>query len=172
MISEEKKFEVPFDERIMILPKARQELFINLVENYKVFVPSLHMIYGALNYQSELKVEYLVVFEVNIDGNDLIVWDAPFIYTNRALPAYRYAVRNNMHTAFFSECRSHLCRINRDKFFEFLKSSLSGNLTDDPNDSNYWKDPNNSHTLIKGLSDMSLLYIPEGFRSKKVLTKK
>ena len=165
MYSAKKEFDVPMEERLVVYPKQRQQLFLNLVENYKLFCPNIKMIYAALNFDSELKIEYLVMFETEHKGKSFILWDAPFIYTNRAIPAYRYAVKNKLHKEYFDTCMGHFCQIERDKFYEFLSSDLCGNLSTNPNDPAYWKSSDNSHTLMKGMSEMSLLYIPEGFRN-------
>lgn len=165
MLEDKKEINVPLEERVYIQPKQRQQLFINLIENYKIFYPDINMIYAALNFNSELKIEYLVIFEVTIKNKPFILWDAPFIYTNRAIPAYRYAVVNNLHKEYFDTCVSHLCQMSKDKFYEFLNSSLCGNLSLNENDSKYWKSPNNLYALLKGMSELSLLYIPEGFRN-------
>lgn len=165
MYSDKNEIDVPMEERILIYPKQRQQLFLNLVENYKIFCPNIHMIYAALNYDSELKIDYLVIFEAYKKSKSFILWDSPFIYTNRAIPAYRYAVKNNLHKEFFDTCTAHFCQMDRDKFTEFLSSSLCGNLSTNENDPLYWKLPENSHALMKGMSEMGLLYIPEGFRN-------
>ena len=165
MYSDKKEIDVPMEERILVYPKQRQQLFLNLVENYKIFCPNLKMIYAALNFDSELKIDYLVIFETVKKGKSFIVWDCPFMYTNRAIPAYRYAVKNNLHKEYFDTCLGHLCQMDRGKFTEFLNSSLCGNLSTNPNSTAYWKSQDNAHALMKGMSEMGLLYIPEGFRN-------
>lgn len=165
MYFKDKEIDIPIEERLMVYPKQRQQLFLNLVENYKIFCPNVKMIYAALNFDSELKIDYLVMFESVQKGKTFIIWDSPFMYTNRSIPAYRYVVKNNMHDKFFESCTNHFCQMERDKFIEFLNSDLCGNLTTDPKDTDYWKLANNSHRLMKGMSEMALMYIPEGFRN-------
>lgn len=162
-----KDLDIPMEERIFIQPKARQQLFINLVENYKLFCPTINMIYAALNYNSELKIDYLVVFETITEGKQIILWDAPYIYTSRCIPAYRYVVQNNLHKEFFNSCAMHFSQIDIVKFIEFLNSDLCGNLSIDTKDPTYWKNPENANVLMKGMSELSLLYKPQGFRAKR-----
>lgn len=166
MYDNKKEIDIPIEERLMVYPKQRQELFLNLVENYKIFCPNLKMIYAGLNFDSELKMDYLVIFEVDKKGKPFILWDAPFAFTTRSTPAYRYVVREKMHKQFFDECTKHLCQMDKSKFVEFLNSSLCNNLTIDPNSDRYWKHPNNSHSLMKGMTELGLLYVPEGFINK------
>ena len=165
MYSKNKELNIPIEERLMIYPKQRQQLFLNLVENYKIFCPNIKMIYAAMNFDSELKIDYLVMFETIHKGKPFILWDSPFMYTNRSVPAYRYVVKNSLHKDFFESCANHFCQMDRDKFIEFLNSDLCGNLSADSNNPSYWKLPENSHALMKGMSEMGLLYIPEGFRN-------
>ena len=165
MLSKSKinEIDVPMEERLMVYPKQRQQLFLNLVENYKIFLPNLKMIYAALNFDAELKMDYLVIFESSKNGKPFILWDAPFAFTNRSVPSYRYAVKNSLHKEFFNTCLAHLCQIERGKFIEFLNSSLCGKLSIDSKSDLYWKSPANSQKLMKGMSELGLLYVPEGF---------
>ena len=55
--------------------------------------------------------------------------------------------------------------MERDKFFEFIGSHLCGNLSNDTDSPKYWKSPDNANALMKGMTDMGLMYIPEGFRN-------
>lgn len=166
MFTDKKEIDVPIEERLIVYPKQRQQLFLNLVENYKVFCPNLKMIYAALNFDSELKMDYLLLFEASMKGKQFILWDSPFIYTNRSIPSYRYAVKNKLHKEFFDTCLNHLCQIDKSKFIEFLGSQLCGHLSTNSNDPKYWKSPDNLHALLKGMSELGLLYVPEGFVNK------
>lgn len=169
MLSDKNEFDVPMEERLLVYPKQRQQLFINLVENYKIFCPHIKMIYAGLNFSSELKIDYLVIFESMKKNKPFILWDCPFIYTNRSIPSYRYAVKNNLHKDYFNTCLSHFCQMDGEKFYEFLGSSLCGELSGNVNSPKYWKLAENSEALMKGMSEMSLLYIPEGFRTNKTM---
>lgn len=161
----EKYFQPPMDERTFIYPEARAKLFYNLVENYKVYFPNLKIIYAALNFDSKLKVDYLLIFYANIDDQSMVLWDAPFMYTNRSIPSYRYAVKNNLHEEFFRECSFHFCKVKQDKFLEYITSDYCENLSTKVGDPKYWKLPENSHSLISGMADLSLQYRPTGYRN-------
>ena len=168
----EKYFKCPMEERYYIYPKPRIELFLNLIENYKVFCPGLTLLYAGLNYDSELKIDYLVIFHTHTDKDgDVILWDSPFLYSNRTVPAYRYAVKNNLHKEFFTECMSHFCQISENKFIEFLESNMCNYLALSPEDPKFWKLSENSHDLMKGMSEMSLQYKPSGYRNPNRPTK-
>ena len=161
----EKFFNPPMDERLFVYPKPRQQLFLNLVENYKLYCPDLTMLYAGLNYDSSLKLDYLVIFHRVLDEQDVILWDCPFLYSNRAIPAYRYAVKNNLHEDFFKECKFHMCQIVQPRFIEFLESNLCNNLSLNPKDPRFWKDPKNVYDLMNGMSELSLQYKPVGYRN-------
>lgn len=163
------ELEVPQEELFFITPDERKKFFLNLVENFKLYCPKLKMIYGALNYDSSLMVEYLTIFETTTEigsvSRDMIVWDSPYLYTNRALPAYKYAVRTGQHEKYFNMCAAHMAVIPRAKFSEFIVSDLCGNLSFDKNSDRHWKKPENAKRLIKGMSELSIQYVPRGFRN-------
>lgn len=161
----ERFFSPPQEERLMVYPDAREKLFINLVENYKIFCPDLTILYAALNFDSELKIDYLIIFYTRFENKDVIMWDAPFLYSNRAIPAYRYAVNNSLHEDFFKECRFHLCMMPQDRFIEFLRSYVGGELSLEPMNDRFWKNPEMGPTLMKGMSELSLQYRPVGYRN-------
>lgn len=161
----EKYFKPPMDERLLIYPKPRQDLFLNLVENYKIFCSDLTMLYAGLNYDSSLKIDYLVIFHRILENQDVILWDCPFLYSNRTIPSYRYAVKNQLHKEFFQECKFHLCQIVQYRFIEFLESGLCNELSVKSDNPRFWKDPRNIGDLMKGMSELSLQYRPVGYRN-------
>lgn len=161
----ERYFSPPEEERLIVYPDAREKLFINLVENYKIFCPDFDILYAALNFDSEIKIDYLIIFHTVYEEREIVLWDAPFLYSNRAIPAYRYAVKKSLHDEFFKECRAHLCMIPQERFIEFLKSYIGGELSLDPEDERFWKNPNMTQTLMRGMSEMSLQYRPVGYRN-------
>ena len=163
-------FKVPEEQMLFVAPQARQQLFINLIENYKIFCPDLNMIYAALNFNSALRIEYLVVFDVILNGKQLVLWDNPYVFTNRAIPAYRYAVNTNQHAAYFKECRKNFKQIEAERFTEFLGSDYCHGLTLDHDSERYWRNPDNAPDLMEGIADLGLLYTPKGFKNNKSVT--
>ena len=127
---------MPFEEKTFILPEDRQALFTNLIENYKVFCPEMKLVYAFLNYNSEQPVDYLLIFSAFSHGVKVCLWDVPFLYSNKTIPAYRYICRNNLYTQFFTFCRESLCRMS-------------------------WDNPENSKALVQGMMDLSLQYTPK-----------
>lgn len=163
---ENKDFQVPLEERILIYPKERQQYFKNLLDNYTRFCPYLKLLYAALNYNSELKVDYIVIFESISKNKKVIVWDAPFLYTNRAIPAYRYAVKTNNFKGFFDSAVMHFAVMPYSNFFSFVQSKFCNFLTLRETDDKYWKNPKNMNDLIKGVVDCGMQYRPSGFKPK------
>ncbi len=156
----EHEIDIPFDEKVFILPNDRQVLFNNLIENYKVFCPELKLIYAFLNFDSSQPVDYLLVFSATSHGDKVCLWDVPFLYSNKTIPAYRYICRNELYQDFFTFCRESLCRMSWEKFKEFIPSRLCG-LSMDKDNILYWKKPENARTLVQGMMDLSLQYTPK-----------
>ena len=166
------EFNPPLEELLIIYPDARKKLFYNLIENYKIYLPGIKMIYASLNFNSELRIDYIAIFTgVLNNGYKFLFWDSPYAFTNRSIPGYRYAIKTNQYQEFFNECKKHICQIPYSKFVEFIQSDLCGNLSMDPNSSNFWKNPENSEVLIKNITELGLLYRPKGFRDRKTLKK-
>ena len=164
----EKHFKVPMEERLYIYPKPRVDLFVNLVENYGIFCPKLEVIYAALNYDSTQKSDYLIIMQPKDNRkNPMILWDAPILYSNRTVPSYRYAVKNNLYMDFFTECVAHLARCPVNRFVEFLGTDLCGNLSLDPKDPRFWKSPDNAPILLKGMSEFATRFKPIDFQSNR-----
>lgn len=155
----EHEIDIPLSEKTFILPQPRLKLFENLISNYGVFCPELKLIYAYLNYNSKTPVDYLVIFEGMSKGEKIILWDAPYLYSNKTIPAYRYICRNDLYSDFFIFIRESLCRTSYSKFKEFIPSSLC-ELSFNPNDELYWKRPENADTLLKAMLELSLIYTP------------
>lgn len=160
MLKSNEKFNPPLEERLYIFPDAREKLFLNLIENYKIFFPNLQIIYASLNFSVELKADYIVIFYLVKNNKPLILWDCPFMYTNRCIPAYRYAVKTNQFKNYFDCCGEHFCQMDYSRFREYLVSPLAGELSFDEKSPKYWLDPNNTYDVIKAMVDLSLLYRP------------
>ena len=152
---------VPQEYKQFILPQDRIALFRNFLENFAVFLPSLKKVYAFLNFDSTLPIDYLIIYEgVNKNnGTGIILWDCPYLYSNKTMPAYRYIAANNMYQQFFQFMSDSMPRMEYAKFIELIPSNLCG-LSFDKSSDKYWKDPNNAMTLAKTLSDLSMEYRP------------
>ena len=120
----EHEIQVPFEEKTFILPQPRIKLFQNLIENYKVFCPELKLIYAFLNFNSKNPIDYLLIFTGTSKGEKLILWDAPYLYSNKTIPAYRYICKHNLYEQFFKFIEESLCRMSFIRFKEFIPSTL------------------------------------------------
>ena len=161
----EKYFSPPMEERQFIYPKPRADLFLNLVENYKIFCPKLTILYAGLNFSAELGIDYCIVFRgVNKEGRKFVLWDCPYLYCNRTIPSYRYAVKNSLHKEFFDECVFHLSQIPQGNFLEFVESNIC-DLSLDPKDPKFWKRNENAPVFMKAMRDLAAEYKPQGYRN-------
>ncbi len=156
------EIQVPFDEKTFILPNDRIALFKNLLDNYKVFIPQLELMYAFLNFNSENPIDYLVIFKATEvrTGETIVVWDCPYLYSNKTIPAYRYIVRNGLHEKFFKYITESASRMPYAKFREFIPSNLC-NLSFDPKSPLYWKKNENADTLVKAMMGISMEYVPK-----------
>ena len=155
----ENEIKIPLEEKTFILPQPRIKLFQNLLENYKIFCPEIKLIYSYLNFNSKYPNDYLVIFVGSSNGERVILWDAPYLYSNKTVPAYSYICKNHLFDQFFKFAIQSLCTMQYDKFIEFLQSPIC-NLSLDPKAPNYWKSPDNAEILLENMSELSLQYTP------------
>ena len=156
----ENEIQIPFEEKTFILPQPRIKLFQNLLDNYKVFCAELKLIYAYLNFNSKNPIDYLVIFTGESNGEKVILWDAPYLYSNKTIPAYRYICKNNLYEQFFKFVQESLCRMSFGKFKEYIPSSLCG-LSWDKDNPKYWKNPENADILLEAMADLALQYTPQ-----------
>lgn len=154
------EIDIPFEEKKFILPKPRIKLFNNLIENYKIFCPELNLIYGFLNFNSQTPIDYLLIFTAQSSGHKVLLWDAPYLYTNKTIPAYRYICKNNLFETFFKFTEESMCRMSYDKFKEFIECNLCG-LSNNPDSPLYWKKQENGDQLLSSMAELALQYTPQ-----------
>lgn len=153
------EIQIPFEEKTFILPDLRIKLFQNLIENYKVFCPQLKLVYAYLNFNSKNPIDYLLMFTYTDSKRKILLWDAPYLYSNKTIPAYRYICKNNLYEQFFKYCEESMCRMNYEKFLEFIPCNLCGLSLDKTNDK-YWKSESNADHLLESMAELSLQYTP------------
>lgn len=158
MIKIRDKVVPPMDELLFISPNDRQIVFKNLLDNYKVYFPDLKRIYAYLNFNANIGIDYIVMFTANIEGQQIVLWDAPYLYTSRTTPGYKWAIKNNLYDEFFKDCWMHMCRMPYPKFKEFIKFKCKLNFSKDSKE--YWKDPNNGNIILEQFSSMAMQYNP------------
>lgn len=154
------EIDIPFEEKTFILPEARIKLFQNLIDNYKVFCPSFQLLYAYLNFNSKNPIDYLLIFKYTDNRRRILLWDTPYLYSNKTIPAYRYICKNNLYDQFFKYCEESICRMPYDKFLEFIPCNLCG-LSLNKNSDKYWMKEENADDLLHSMSELSLQYTPQ-----------
>lgn len=158
MIDNDKKIAIPLDELKFIKPDVRMKLFKEIYTEYTKRYPSMKMIYANLNHDATVMVDYCLIFKAkNNDGfGDLILFDVPPIHSNRSTPGYRYYRRTKQEDNFYESGVDEIIIMELNKFYEFITLNLELSL--DKKSPKYWKSPDNSSILLKGLLDMSFRY--------------
>lgn len=156
IINPYKRLKIPREELLYILPEARQKLFMHMIEEYKNRYPTFKMIFAYYNTDSKYPIDYIVLFKVKREDRTMILFDMPFLYTDRAIPGYRYCIKNNLLDDFFQEAVDSMTTISESKFAEYL--NIMCNLSIDKDSELYWKNPKNISILVNGLKDLALRY--------------
>lgn len=156
----DKKLKIPLEELAWIEPGPRNRLFIDLIDQCKKRYPGLKLIYAAMNFDSSILCDFLVVFEfISDSGKKGVYFIAPFIYTDLAIPGYRYAKRENRLDQWFSQFFDGLCKADYKIFFEYLAANNFGIFK---GYDNMWNDPKNFKPLAECLIEQQLLYKNKG----------
>ncbi len=153
MFNEYKKLKIPKAEKQYIMPEPRQKLFLDMLDKYKTRCPDMSLSYAYLNHDAEIPIDYVVMFSTVSEGKKILLFDTPYLYSDRAVPGYRYCVRENKLDDFFSEAVDLMTRISEDKFTEYVNIMLK--LSMDEDSPLYWKKEENISVFIKGLLDLS-----------------
>lgn len=158
MIDDDKKIPIPLNELTFIKPDVRMKLFKEIYTEYPKRYPNMKLIYANLNHDPEVMVDYCLIFKAkNSDGvGDLILVEVPPIYSNRSTPGYRYYRRTKKEDNFYESGVAEIVVMEANRFYEFIALSLELSL--DKNSPLFWKSPDNSSALLKGLLDLSLRY--------------
>lgn len=163
MIDPTKRLKIPMPEKYYIYPDARKKLFMHLVNEYKIRYEDLKLLYAYLNFNPDLNIDYLLVFSTkNSAGNPMIMYDAPFLYSDRTTPGYRYCIKNNLLDDFFEEAMLQMTTLPKYSFNEFLSIAINPPLSTDKNNPRYWRNPNVAFDLCKNLGELSLRYAKKG----------
>lgn len=152
-----KKLKIPKEELRFIMPDARKKLFLDMLNEYKKRAPELKLQYVYYNTDSSFSIDYLIIFRAKTANGNVIVFDIPYLYTDRTIPGYRYCKKNDILDDFFYEAQNLMTSLSEVRFYEYLNMMVG--LSTDKNSDLYWKDPKNAIQLAKGLSDLSLRFV-------------
>lgn len=160
MISKYKKLNIPKEEKLFILPDPRKKLFKDLLNEYSKRYPSFKLIYANLNHDAELPIDYILIFITEINANEIILMETPYLYSDRTIPGYRYCKRENQVDLFFEEASELMTRMPYDRFVEYLNAMLE--LSVDENSDNYWKASKNMKAVTEGILTLASRFRRKG----------
>lgn len=102
-------------------------------------------------------IDYVFIFTITVNGVETVFIDAPYIYSKRSLPGYRYCMREKKQREFFILATDEMTRIPRVRFNEFITEMC--HLSLDQKSDKYWKKAENYDSLIQNLVGLNLRYI-------------
>lgn len=159
MIDKHKKLVIPIDEKLYIMPDVRAKLFSKLLQDYAKYYPKYKLIYGVLNNKATatMAVDFMLIFEYKVGNNNVILIEAPFQYSDRTIPGYRYCLREGLIQDYFEEAGELMVRMPAYRFYEFLNLRLD--LSDNPESEDYWKREEHAEKLTEGMVDLSVRFV-------------
>jgi hypothetical protein len=149
-----KVLSIPMNELLFVDPNVRYKLFLDLVSEYKKRFPDMKMIKAYLNYEVDLRLDYMLVFTAVQENLRLILFEFPLAYTDRSIPGYRYCKRENKMDDFFKEAIGQMTKMAEGKFREFITSYLKLSL--DKTKETYWGSVQNIKKVAGAIVDVSI----------------
>lgn len=158
-IKNQYRLDVPLDERKFITYNDRKTAFKVIYNGYKKRF-GLKGVYAYLNTRKskDEMTDYLIIYQARNDDDttDIIFYDAVPIWAERCTPAFMYYRRQKKMNNFFQFGLDEMVRISKPRFYEYLTNVLDLSL--DKEDQNYWKKPDFTFDVCKGLMDLSMEY--------------
>lgn len=157
MVDQDKILNIPLSERQYMTGPLRAKLVAEIFSQYKKRFDRLKMIYGIVNRNGQIPVDYAAIFTVVSNGNvKLIIIDVAYAYGERSTPGYRWCKIHHKEDDYFKEVGSHLAQMTEASFHASIVDNM--HLSLDKDDPLYWKNPDNVDALAKGLSDLYIKF--------------
>lgn len=154
----------------------RDQYFMDMVNQFKKRYPGVKIIYansapGATFDQFNPKPDFLFITRGRLVSNDpklppkdIIMYDMPLLFTERAIAGWTLAVEAGLMKGYFDYMMDSMCRIETHKFSKYLQHMAL--LSTDPKSPLYWRRPENTDKLIKELGELYARYATQDQRRK------
>jgi hypothetical protein len=158
MIDKNKKLKIPREEKLYISKEIREALFLDLINVYQEKCQAMTLVYAYINTDSSKPLDYILLFRTRNTANttDLIVYDAPLLYSDRSIPGYRYCKRTGIVNTFIEEAVASMVRLSEYRFREFIELSTGLEYIDEGENS--WMNAEYATIVADKLLELSTRY--------------
>ena len=160
MLEAGKKFDVPLRNFHQHIDKnLRIELFKGIVDGYKREYSACKVSAAYLNWNMEDNYDYLIIMEAdNTQGVPFILYMVPFFGDRHTIQGFYYCITHDKIKEYFEDTFLALVPIERNGFFNTIRTL---GLSENKEDTNYWKKPENLPIVARRLSEMAIRYKPQ-----------
>ena len=156
--------------RTIAISGNRDRYFMDIIKMFQKKYPGPRIIYannmnGAQLNPDHPTEDFIIIIKARVvDRNkklppkDLILLDAPPLFTERSIAGWTLAVEQGKMDGYFKLFMDRCLRLELRKFYEFLEGYCLLSL--DPSSELYWKKPENAGTLTKDLERLYAQYRP------------
>lgn len=160
--------------RAISISGNRNPYFMDLLDQYKKRYPGAKIVYannttGAV-VGSEPTPDFILIMKVmsvspdpRLPDKPLIFIEAPLIFGERSIAGWTLAVEHGKIEEYFDSVWQFAPRLEERRFYEYLESIFLNTNKDSPL---YWKSSNNTKMLVKGIMELSSMYIPKSEMNK------
>ena len=150
-----------------ILPK-RSEYFMDMIHKFKEKYPGLKIIYANCTTGDHIdsakpNPDFILVVKGKLVSNDpqkrpinVIMVDAPMVFTERSIAGWTIAVEQGNMNGYFEYMLDKALRIDERRFGEYIVHMALLSL--DPTSPRYWKRPENTKALSTELGELYARY--------------
>lgn len=154
--------------RAIAIAPNRDQYFNDMIRKFKEKFPGLKIIYANDTMGAHLNIEhptqdFLLICKGVLTSTDpknppkqIILLDAPMIFTDRSIAGWTLAVEEGNMDGYFSYMLDKALRIDLNKFYEYIQYMAMLSL--DPADPLYWKRIENTDKLMKELEELYARY--------------
>lgn len=166
-----------------ILPH-RTEYFLDMLRKFKERYPGLKIIYANCTTGDRIDTtkpnpDFILIAKGRLVSDDpknrpidVVVVDAPMVFTDRSIAGWTISVENGNMDGYFNYMLDKALRIDERRFKEYIVHMALLSL--DPEDELYWKRPENTKKFASELSELYARYTtqkPTKLRDKAGYTK-
>ena len=154
--------------RAIAISPNRDQYFMDIITQIKKKYPKLRILYanntmGARIDPDRPNPDFVLIMQGKLTSRnpllkprDVIIMDAPMIFTERSIAGWTMAVEQGNLEGYFAYMFDKALRIDVKRFYEFVEHYCSLSL--DPTHPRYWKKIENTNALIKDLEELHARY--------------
>lgn len=156
--------------RAIMISGNRDRYFMDIIKKFQEKYPGLRIIYannmnGAQLNPDHPTEDFIIIVKARVvdrykklPPKDLILLDAPPLFTERSIAGWTLAVEQGKMDGYFQMFMDRCLRLELRKFYEFVEHYCILSL--DPSSQLYWKKPENAPALTKDLERLYAQYRP------------